>query len=127
MGWTVRGLNPGEARFSACPDRPWGPLSVLYNGYLGIKYGQGLLLPTQPHLVPWSWKSRAIPLPALWATTWPVTRTLYLTCSGVGRMVLDPNQRSATIRIQQQFAMGWTVRGSDPGGCEFSLTRIDRP
>jgi hypothetical protein len=41
-------------------------------------------------------------------------------------MELDPNQCSATIRTQQQLAMGWTARGSDPGGCEFSLTRIDR-
>ena len=31
--WTVRGSNSGGARFSACPDRPWGPLSLLYNGY----------------------------------------------------------------------------------------------
>jgi hypothetical protein len=27
------GLNPGGARFSACPDRLWGPPSLLYNGY----------------------------------------------------------------------------------------------
>ena len=27
------GSNPGGARFSACPDRPWGPHSLLYNGY----------------------------------------------------------------------------------------------
>ena len=25
--------SPGGARFSACPDRPWGPTSLLYNGY----------------------------------------------------------------------------------------------
>ena len=25
--------NPGEARFSARPDRPWGPPRLLYNGY----------------------------------------------------------------------------------------------
>ena len=31
-GWTVRGSNPGEARFSARPDRHWGPRSLLYNG-----------------------------------------------------------------------------------------------
>ena len=31
-----------------------------------------------PLLVPWSWKSRAIPLPTLWAITGPVTGTLYL-------------------------------------------------
>ena len=32
-GWTVRGSNPGGARFSAHPDRHWGPLRLLYNGY----------------------------------------------------------------------------------------------
>ena len=31
--------------------------------------GQGVLLNTHPLLVPRSWKSRAIPLPTLWATT----------------------------------------------------------
>jgi hypothetical protein len=32
--WTVRGSNPGGGDiFRTCPDRPWGPLSLLYNGY----------------------------------------------------------------------------------------------
>ena len=43
----------------------------------GVKYGRGVLLTTHPLLVPRSWKSRAIPLPTLWATTRPVTGTLY--------------------------------------------------
>jgi hypothetical protein len=47
----------------------------------GVKYGRGVLLTTHPLLVPWSWKSRAISLPTLWATTGPVTGTLYLTCN----------------------------------------------
>ena len=34
----------------------------------GIKCGQGVLLTTHPLPVPRSWKSRAIPLPTLWAT-----------------------------------------------------------
>ena len=34
----------------------------------GVKCGRGVLLTTHPLLVPWSRKSRAIPLPALWAT-----------------------------------------------------------
>jgi len=33
-GWTVRGLNPGVGKiFRTCPDRPWGPPSLLYDGY----------------------------------------------------------------------------------------------
>ena len=34
----------------------------------GVKCGRGLLLTTHPLLVPRSWKSRAIPLPIIWAT-----------------------------------------------------------
>ena len=34
----------------------------------GVKCGRGVLLTTRPLLVPRSWKSRAIPLPTLWAT-----------------------------------------------------------
>ena len=44
----------------------------------GVKYGRGVLLTTHPLLVPRSWKSRAIPLRTLWATTGPVTGTVYL-------------------------------------------------
>ena len=33
-GWTVRGSNPGGGKtFRTCPDRPWGPTSLLYNWY----------------------------------------------------------------------------------------------
>ena len=33
-GWTVRGSNPGRGEiFRTCPDRHWGPPSLLYNGY----------------------------------------------------------------------------------------------
>ena len=34
----------------------------------GVKCGRGVLLTTHPLLVAQSWKSRAIPLPTLWAT-----------------------------------------------------------
>jgi hypothetical protein len=33
-GLTVRGSNPGGGEiFRTCPDRPWGPPSLLYNEY----------------------------------------------------------------------------------------------
>jgi len=32
-GWTARDRIPMGTRFSARPDRPWGPPSLLYNGY----------------------------------------------------------------------------------------------
>ena len=80
-GWTVRGSNPGGARFSARPGRPWGPPSLMYNGYRvfpGVNSGWGVLLTTYPLLVMRLWKNRAIPLPTLWVTTGHVTGTLYL-------------------------------------------------
>jgi hypothetical protein len=70
-GWTVRRSNPGGGEiFRTCPDRPRGPPSLLYNGYLifpGIKSGRGVTLTPHPIPVPWSRKSRAIPLLPLWA------------------------------------------------------------
>ena len=71
MGWTVRVLNPGGGEiFCTCPDRPWGPRSLLYNGYRvfqGVKSGRSVTLTPHPLLVPWSRKRRAIPLLPLWA------------------------------------------------------------
>ena len=52
--------------FRTCPDQPWGPPSLLYNGYR-VKSGQGVTLTPHPLLVPWSRKSIAIPLLHLWA------------------------------------------------------------
>ena len=80
-GWTVRGSNPGGSRFSAVQTGPGAhPVSCTMGtgSFLGVKYGRGLLLTTQPLLVPRSWKSRAIPLPTLFTTIGPVTGTLYL-------------------------------------------------
>jgi hypothetical protein len=56
--------------FRTCPHRPWGPPSLLYNGYRvfpGVKSGRSLTLTPHPFLVPWSRKSRAIPPLPLWA------------------------------------------------------------
>ena len=69
--WTVRGSNPsGGEIFRTCPDRSWGPPSLLYNGYRvfpGAKERPGRDADPSPLLVPWSWKGRAIPLLPLWA------------------------------------------------------------
>jgi hypothetical protein len=56
--------------FRTCPDRSWGPPSLLFNGYRvfpGVKSGRGVTLTPHPLLVPWSWKGTAIPLLHLWA------------------------------------------------------------
>ena len=48
------------------PTQP--PVKLVTGSFPGVKCCQGVLLTTHPLLVPWSWKSRAIPLPILWAT-----------------------------------------------------------
>ena len=71
MGWKVRDRIPVRTRFSAGPDRPWGLPSLLYDGYRvfpGGKVRPRRAADHSPLLLPWSWKSRAIPLPTLWAT-----------------------------------------------------------
>ena len=70
-GWTVRGSNPGGGEiFRTCPDRPWGPPSLLYNGYRVFprrKERPGRDADPSPLLVLWSRKSRAIHLLPLYA------------------------------------------------------------
>ena len=66
------GSNPGGDEIFR-PSRPaLGPTQPPVKGVpglsRGVKCGRGVLLNTQPLLVPRSWKSRAIPLPTLWAT-----------------------------------------------------------
>jgi len=65
-GWTVRGSYPGGGEiFRTFPDRFWGPPSVPYNGYQifpGGKERPGRDADPSSLLVPWSRKSRAIPL-----------------------------------------------------------------
>ena len=52
---TGPGAHPASCKMSA-------------GSFSGVKCGRGVLLTTHPLLVPRSWKSRAIPLPTLWAT-----------------------------------------------------------
>jgi hypothetical protein len=51
-GWTVRGSNPGGGEIlRTCPDRPWGPPSLIYNGYRvfqGSKAAGAWHWPTSP-------------------------------------------------------------------------------
>jgi hypothetical protein len=56
--------------FRTCPDRPWAPPSLLYNGYRVFRGGKerpGRDADPSSLLVPWSRKVRAIPLLPLWA------------------------------------------------------------
>jgi len=81
MGWTVRGLNPGGARFSARPDRPWPPPSLLYNVYrlsLGGKERAGRDADHSPPSSAEVLEEQSYTSTPLWATTGPVTGLLYL-------------------------------------------------
>jgi len=60
------GSNTGGTRFSARPDRPWGPPSLLYNGYQVFPRGK-------------VWPVRAADhSPPVMGHTGPVTGSLYL-------------------------------------------------
>jgi len=51
-GWTARDRIPVGTRFSARLDRPWGPPSLLYNGYRvfpGDKVRPGRAADHSPH------------------------------------------------------------------------------
>jgi len=66
------GSSPGGDKIFR-PSRPaLGPTPASCKMGTGsfpvLKCGRGILLTTHPLLVPQSWKSRAIPLPTLWAT-----------------------------------------------------------
>jgi hypothetical protein len=78
-----RGSNPGVGEiFRTCPDRPWGPPSLLYNGYRLFPGGE-----VRPgHAADHSPPSSAEVIEELSYTsthplghTGPVTRLLYLT------------------------------------------------
>ena len=65
------GSNPGGDDIFRPSTPALGPTQSLQNGYRvspGVKCGLGVLLTTHPLLVSQLWKSRAIPLPTLWAT-----------------------------------------------------------
>jgi len=67
-GLDAPGSNPGRRDFLPVHTGPGAhPASCTMGtgSFPGVKSGRGVLLTTQPLLVPWSWKSRAIPLPTL--------------------------------------------------------------
>jgi hypothetical protein len=69
-GWTVRGSNPSGARFfvpvQTGPGAHPGFSTIGTVSFPGVKSGRGMTLIPHSLIVPWSWKSRAIPLLPLW-------------------------------------------------------------
>ena len=69
---TGYGIEGPGIEFHTCPDRSWNPHSLLHNEqrvFPGVKSGRGVTLTPQSLVVPWSRKSRDIPLLPLWAVT----------------------------------------------------------
>ena len=118
--------SPRPALGPTQPPVQWVPCLFLGGG--GVKYGWGVLLITHPLLVSQSWKSRAIPLLTLWATTGPVTGTLYLYYSdpiAMGSYVCSPFRARMcvcfTLRCQLHIK---TTRRSIPGSNHMRNTVI---
>ena len=81
MGWTVRDRIPVGTRFSARPDRPWGPPSLLYNGYRVFPRGKVQLGRAADHSPPSTdavMKEYSYTFTHPLGHTGPVTRSLYL-------------------------------------------------
>ena len=95
-------------RYFRPSNRPWGPPSLLYNGYWvslsGVKCGRGVLLTTHPLLVPRSWKSTAIPLPNLWA---------------VKSAIINEVQTEKKIPVGTRFSPVQTGPGAHPASCKI--------
>jgi len=83
--WGARFYAPVQTRPGAHPVS----CTMSTGSFLGVKCGRGVTLTPQPILMPWSRKSRAIPLLPLWAvrpvqslsTCTRVHFTLYLICT----------------------------------------------
>jgi hypothetical protein len=89
----------------------------------GVKCGRGVLLTTQPLLVPRSWKSRAIPLPALWASN-GITLPLHYGYHVMNYIfILIYCGPGSSVSIMTDY--GLVVPGSNPGGDE--IFRLSKP
>ena len=96
-----------------CPDRPWGPPSLLYNGYRvfpGGKERPGRDADLSPLLVSWSWKGRAIPLLPLWAVRPVHGVQLFHNIHRKRRQTLQECRTGLTFRHRASCILGQAFR-----------------
>ena len=86
----------GGEIFRTCPDQPWAPPNLLYNGYRVFprnKERPSVTLTPHPLLVPWSWEGRPIPL-----LQWAVRPVQSLSaCTRVHFTFADPSPPSSAV------------------------------
>ena len=115
-GWTVRGSNPGETRFSELveigPGAHSASCTMCTGSFRGGKERPGRETDPSPLQVPWSRKSRAtllFPLCAVWSVQSFSACTVYLYLySPYGRTVCTEPQCLYSIAIP--LLPLWTVR-----------------
>ena len=103
-GLGILGSNSGRDKVFRQKYWPWGPTSLLYNGYCVFPGGEersGRAADHSPLLVPRSWKSSAVPLHTLWATPclkWENFKFfLYTECVGI-KWALNNHYRFCNIK-----------------------------
>jgi len=120
-GWTVRGSNPGGGEIFPHLSRPvLGPPSLLYSGYRffpGVKCGRGVNLTPHLLLVPWSRKSRAIPLlPPMGRTACTEPQCLYSTAIPLPPLWAVRPVQSLSACTRVHFTFSFFYRISHPVG-----------
>ena len=91
------------------PDAHPASCKMGIGSFPGVKCGRGVLLTTLPLLVPRSWKSRAIPLRTLWATTGLYRENFYYfhyTTSTIHSSVRNDLQFRVTSSYQGNTRLG---------------------
>jgi len=76
----------------------------------GVKSGRGVMLTPHPLLVPWSWKSRAIPLLPLWAVR-PVQSLSACTRVHFLPLVFDTQDRCSVLGPNKEWPKHQRTRG----------------